>query len=160
MPDLKEPRYFASDMRRRFQPPRGRELSETLEEYLSLFSDARLGQLIGGASPSYLWSRRAARRIAELQPDARIIAILREPTSFLRSLHLEFVRSNVEATTDLRKAISLEAARRRGKHIPRTSLVPQLLQYTDHVGYVEQLPTTRSMRSATRGSGAFGVSGE
>jgi hypothetical protein len=35
--------------------------------------------------------------------------------------------------------MSLEAARRRGKHVPRRSHRPQLLQYADHVRYTEQL---------------------
>ena len=35
MPEVKEPRYFASDMRQRFQPRRSGRLPATLEEYLS-----------------------------------------------------------------------------------------------------------------------------
>ena len=67
---------------------------ETLEEYLSLFSAAGPEQLAGEASPSYLWSRdRRRRAIAEVQPAARIIAILREPASFLHSLHLQLLQN-------------------------------------------------------------------
>ncbi|MDQ6811480.1 MAG: sulfotransferase, partial [Actinomycetota bacterium] len=139
MPVPKEPRFFASDMRPRFQPPRGHVLPRTLEEYLSLFASAGADQHLGEASASYLWSRTAARRIAAVQPAARVIAILREPASFLRSLHLEFVRSHVEVVKDLEKAISLQAARRQGRRVPRTSHLPQLLQYSDHVRYTEQL---------------------
>jgi Sulfotransferase family len=94
---------------------------------------------LGEASSSYLWSRTAAARIGEVQPAARIIAILREPTSFLRSLHLQLLQTHVEAEKDLRKALALESARRQGKHIPRRSHRPQLLQYSEHVRYVEQL---------------------
>jgi hypothetical protein len=139
MPAIKEPRFFASDMRPRFQPPRSHVLPRTLEEYLALFDGALAGQRVGEASPSYLWSRTAARRIAEMQPGARIIAILREPTSFLRSLHLEFLRSHVETERDLGKAIALQDARRQGRRVPRRSHRPQLLQYTDQVRYVDQL---------------------
>ena len=49
-----------------------------------------------------------------MQPDARIIAILREPASFLRSLHLQLLQNHVETEKDLRKALALEAARRQG----------------------------------------------
>jgi hypothetical protein len=139
MPEHKEPWFFASDMRPRFQPPMAGPPPETLGEYLALFAGAGAQQRIGEASSSYLWSRTAATRIAEVQPDARIIAILREPASFLRSLHLQLVQTHVESKRDLRKAISLEAARREGKHIPRRSHRPQLLQYADHVRYAEQL---------------------
>jgi hypothetical protein len=139
MPDGKEPWFFASDMALRIQPRRVGVPPATLEEYLTLFAGARPEQLIGEASSSYLWSRTAAAAIARVRPDARIIAILREPASFLRSLHLQLLKNHVESEQDLRKAISLEALRREGKRIPRRSHRPQLLQYSDHVRYVEQL---------------------
>ncbi len=139
MPDLKEPWFFASDMRPRFQPPRSAIAPQTLEEYVSLFDAAVPGQRVGEASTSYLWSATAARQIAEQRPDARIIAILREPASFLRSLHLQLLRTHVEAEDSLRQAISLEPARREGRKIPRRSHRPQLLLYSNHVRYVEHL---------------------
>jgi hypothetical protein len=139
MPQIKEPRYLASDMRSRFQPARGYELPETLEDYLALFTSAAPDQRVGEASPSYLYSQTAAAAIARLAPAARSIAILREPTSFLRSLHLQLLRSHVETEKSLRKAISLDGPRREGRHIPRRSHVPQLLCYSEHVRYVDQL---------------------
>jgi sulfotransferase family protein len=139
MPELKEPWYFAGDMLPRFQPPRSAPPLETIEDYRALFADAGEQQRIGEASSSYLLSRTAAARIAEVRPDARIVAILREPASFLRSLHLQLLRTHVESRKTLRKAIGLEAARREGKRIPRRSHRPQLLLYSDHVRYVEQL---------------------
>jgi sulfotransferase family protein len=142
MPDLKEPRFLASDMRPPVGGPSGpRENSypDTLDDYIALFDDATPQQRIGEASTFYLWSRTAATSIADLQPDARIIAILREPASFLRSLHLMFIQWRVETEKDLRTAISLQEARREGKHIPPRSHRPQVLQYSEHVHYVEQL---------------------
>jgi Sulfotransferase family len=143
MPDFKEPWFFSTDMRPRFQPPRAGRLPQTLEEYMLLFADAREDQLAGEASASYLWSKTAAQAIAEVRPDARIIAILREPASFLRSLHMQFLESHVEAKQDLRTALALEERRREGKQIPRGSHRPQLLMYSDHVRYVEQLSRYR-----------------
>jgi hypothetical protein len=139
MPGHKEPWFFATDMRPRFQPRRAGVGPQTLEEYLLLFADATPEQRAGEASSSYLWSRTAAEQIAEVAPEAKIIAILREPASFLRSLHLQLLQSHVEVKKDFRTAISLEQARSEGKHIPRHSHRPQLLQYSDHVHYVEQL---------------------
>jgi len=137
MPDVKEPWFFARDLGVRFQP--ASPLPETLEQYLSLFAAASPEQRAGEATPSYLMSRTAAASIADLQPDARIIAILREPASFLRSLHLQSVRNQAETETDLRKAIALEEMRRQGKAIPRDAIRPQELLYSEHVRYVEQL---------------------
>ncbi len=139
LPRIKEPKFFAGDLRPRFQSRRGHRLPETLEDYLALFAEATPQQRAGEASPSYLFSHTAAAGIAQVQPAARSIAILREPASFLRSLHHQLLRSHVEEEKDLRKAIALEAARREGRHVPRRSHVPQLLQYADHVRYVDQL---------------------
>jgi len=135
----KEPWYFATDMRARFRPPRAGVEPATLEEYLSMLGAAGPGQRVGEASSSYLWSRTAASNIADVQPAARIIAILREPASFLRSLHLQLLQTHVEDESDLRKALALQSARAEGRRIPRRSHRPQLLQYFDHVHYVEQL---------------------
>lgn len=139
MPELKEPWFFATDMRARFQPRMAGPPPETIEEYLALFRDAPPGQRVGEASSSYLWSSTAATAIAERRPDARIIAILREPASFLRSLHLQLVQTHVETEKDLAKALALEGARREGRKIPRRSHRPQLLLYSNHLRYVEQL---------------------
>ncbi|HWX44905.1 MAG TPA: sulfotransferase [Solirubrobacteraceae bacterium] len=138
MPERKEPKFFASDVRQRDARAATGD-PETLEEYLSLFAPASPEQRVGEASPQYLWSRAAPGQIAALRPDARIIAILREPASFLRSLHLHWLLHHVETEKDFRRAISLERERRRGRHIPRSSRWPQALLYSDHVRYVEQL---------------------
>ena len=135
----KEPWYFSPELRLRAPPRKPFAIPETLEHYLSLFQAAGPDQRAGEASTTYLWSRAAAGLIAEVCPDARIIAILREPASFLHSLHLQFVEAYIETESDFRQALALEAARREGRHIARHSYWPQMLQYADHVRYVEQL---------------------
>lgn len=142
MPELKEPRFLASDMRPREEyadGPREVGYPKTLQEYLALFDAAAPAQRVGEATTTYLWSSAAADSIAALAPEARIIAVFREPASFLRSLHLTFVKGRNETVKDLRRAMALEPARREGKHIPRSSHRPQLLQYSEHVRYMGQL---------------------
>jgi hypothetical protein len=139
MPDQKEPWFFCTDAWPRFRPRMAGVGPQTLERYLALFSGAEPGQRVGEASSSYLWSAVAAERIAALQPQARIVAILREPVSFLRSLHSQLVQDHIEWEKDFRKAISLEPQRRQGKRVPRRSHRPQLLMYSEYVHYVEQL---------------------
>jgi Sulfotransferase domain len=138
MPESKEPWFFADELHDR-TPPRPEGTPKTLEEYVAWFAGATDEQLVGEASALYLWSHTAARRIGEVRPDARIIAILREPASFLRSLHLQLIESYVETENDLAKAIALEPARRSGRQIPRYTYWPQTLLYSEHVRYVEQL---------------------
>jgi hypothetical protein len=112
---------------------------ESLEDYLSLFAGAGAGQRVGEASSSYLWSLSAPARIAAMRPDARIIAIFREPASFLRSLHLQLLGAHEELEKSFRRAIELEDERRQNRHIPKYAYWPQTLIYTDRVKYVEQL---------------------
>jgi hypothetical protein len=138
MPDFKEPWFFGSELHEH-TPPRPQGTPSTLEEYVQLFEGAEPGQLVGEASPHTLWSHDAAAQIAQVRPDARIIAILREPASFLHSLHLQFVEVYYETEANFRKAIELEGDRRAGRNVPRYSYWPQMLLYSEHVRYVDQL---------------------
>src|SRR6185312_12290848 len=104
---------------------------DTLDEYLELFAAAQPGQLIGEASPSYLRSESAAARIAELAPDARIIAILREPASFLRSMHLELLKDHEESEKDFGRAIARE--RREQDTKPVLWYSPERVRYTEQL---------------------------
>src|SRR5580692_10943077 len=150
----KEPRFFAMkdiDMQRREMSSRqsappvrssaqtAAKRPRTLDGYMALFAGAGSQQRIGEATPAYLRSSLAPGRIAAVRPDARIIAILREPTSFLRSFHLQSVRGYNETQKDFQKAIALVEPRREGRSVPRLSRTPWDLLYTDHVRYVEQL---------------------
>jgi hypothetical protein len=135
---IKEPRFFATEMHTR-DIPRPEGNPRTLAEYEAWFRGADPQQLVGDVSPWYLWSQDAPRLIAEAQPQARIIAILREPASFLRSLHLQWTQAYVESETDFAKAMALEDERREGREIPANTYWPKALLYSDFVHYVEQL---------------------
>jgi hypothetical protein len=146
MPTLKEPNFFAVGeitLRADSAPPSPNRtpgglpsvppasgLPRTLDEYLALFTAARPDQRAGEASPSYLRSPLAAGRIAELAPAAQIVAILREPASFVRSLHMQYLQDHVETERDLRRAIAKEEIVRDGRTV---------LRYSERVRYVEQL---------------------
>ncbi len=138
MPDPKEPWFFAEELHER-TPPRPSGTPRSLGEYASWFADAAEGQTIGEASTLYLWSRTAAANIAEALPEARIVALLREPASFLHSLHLQLVEIYVEPEKDFARAIELESERREGRGVPRYTYLPQLLMYSSFIDYVGQL---------------------
>jgi Sulfotransferase family len=129
----------ASEPRARGERQAQGKRPRTLDGYAALFAGARPGQRVGEATPAYLRSPLAAGRIASVRPDARIIAIIREPVSFLRSFHLQALRGYNETQRDFRKALALEDARRAGRRVPRLSRTPRDLLYSDHVRYVEQL---------------------
>ncbi len=135
MPELKETRYFARELHAPLRQSSAHP--DTLADYLSLFAAARPEQRVGEASPSYLRSPATAGRIAQLRPDSRIVAILREPAEFLRSLHLQLLQAHVETERDLRRAIELEP-RRRAERATDPSIQQGLL-YSEHVRYADQL---------------------
>jgi hypothetical protein len=140
MPERKEPRWFASDLPSPYQPSPAGEPGESFEDYLALFAPARAEQLVGEGSTAYIWSQTAAALIAEARPDARIVAILREPASFLRSLHLQLLQHKSEEEPSLRRALELEGERREGRSLTEVNRRwPQVLMYSDRVRYVEQL---------------------
>jgi sulfotransferase family protein len=138
---VKEPRFFSLELRTRYWRPASnrRKHPTTLDGYMALFEGLAPDLTLGEASTTYLRSSTAAGRIAEVKPDARIIAILREPTAFLRSFHLQSLRNYDENQKSFRKAIELERSRREGRRMPRFSQVPSSLFYSDHIHYVEQL---------------------
>ncbi len=139
MPDLKEPAFLNTDVPTQLPQRGAAPVPHTPEEYLALFAPARPEQIAGEATSLYLWSHDAAANIARLQPDARIVAVFREPASFLHSLHLQLLHNHVETETDLWKTIELEQERREGRSLPRYSPRPQALLYSERVRYVEQL---------------------
>jgi hypothetical protein len=131
MPQLKETQFLARGQRRPVRAPKQgpRRRPDTLEAYLSLFAAAGPEQLAGEASTMYLRTPAAAGRIAELRPDARIIAIFREPASFLRSLHLQLLQVGRESEADFATAMACDPA----------SPGREGLAYSEYVRYVEQL---------------------
>ena len=140
MSDVKEPQFFASDLRIGAGDERSSAGTRTLSEYMALFGEARADQLVGDASTRHVWSPGAPARIAAAQPQARIIVVLREPTSFLRSLHLQLLQNRAEDEPDFGRAIALEADRRAGRALTELAASqPRLLLYCERAGYLEQL---------------------
>jgi hypothetical protein len=132
----KETGFFVQEENR---ADRAKHRDLSLDAYLGLFAPATGEQVTGELTTSYLRSTEAARRIADLAPRARIVALFREPASFLRSLHMQLVRNRVETERDFRKALQLEAARREGRKIPPNCRRASVLFYSDFIQYAEQL---------------------
>ena len=121
----KEPHYFGTDFDYYYAPG-----ERTEEHYLRLFADAGEEHLaVGEASVWYLYSERAAAEIAAFRPDARAIVMLRNPVELVPSLHSQLVYTVDEDVRDPAAAWALQAARRRGEHLPPGVRVPAFLQY-------------------------------
>ncbi len=128
----KESHFFGRDLTIRRRRP-------TLEQYLRLF-DPRPGQsAVGEASVWYLYSATAAREIREFAPDARVIAMFRNPVDLLYSLHSQMLYNGNEDIADFAEALSAEADRAAGRRIPAGSHHPGSLQYRRTVRFAEQI---------------------
>lgn len=82
----KEPNFFAFDERFR----------DGKAWYLSLFQDARPGQLCGDASTNYSnWPRypHTVARMADLAPDAKLIYLLRQPVTRAYSHYIQLIQN-------------------------------------------------------------------
>ncbi len=103
----KEPHFFAADQLSKF----GMRYPDDLPHYEALFADAGGAKRIGEASTSYLESPEAPQRIHEFNPDARIIAMLRDPIGMMHSLHAMRVNQGLERITDFGAALADERNR-------------------------------------------------
>ena len=116
MSRVKEPLFFAVEGRR--EPFHGFEDNQgirNLSDYCALFSETQNEPVIGEASPMYLYlnSEQAPARIKHYAPEAKLIAVLRNPVDRAYS-HFLFHRDlKIEPLTDFRAAIAAEAERER-----------------------------------------------
>ncbi|HUR15861.1 MAG TPA: sulfotransferase [Candidatus Limnocylindrales bacterium] len=138
MSPVKEPSYFSPDVRvrpaRRYQY----RYPEDQAKYDELFADARDEKRLGEASTTYLMSVGAPGRIHEYSPDARIIAMVRNPVDLVYSLHNERVSNGLEWMTDFEQAMAADEARRRGEDLPH-NLEGFGVAYRDNAYLGEQL---------------------
>jgi len=134
MPRLKEPHFFASDIR----DIRGS--IRVLEEYLRLFKKANKKHLaVGEASSSYIFSKVAIQNIREFNPQAKLIAMVRNPLEMIHSYHNQLLFSHFEDEKDFEEAWRLQDARLRGERVPLTCLDPKILIYRDIAKQGEQV---------------------
>ena len=119
-----EPHYFARDIALHQRHP-------DLKSYLSLFSEAPEGAVIGEASTWYLYSKDAVRNILEFNPDAKCIVMLRNPVDMAHSMHAFNLVKFHEDVADFGEAWSLQAERRAGRRLPAGVTDPSFVQYFD-----------------------------
>ncbi len=140
MSPWKEPKFFAFDSEADlgFRAANGRDApvnaSVILDQaaYEELFDDARDSELARGeASTHYLYVEKSPARIKALIPDAKLIAVLRNPVDRAFSSFLHLVRDDLEPL-DFGAALDAEP-QRIAEHYA------YLYRYTDMGFYSEQL---------------------
>ena len=83
----------------------------SIEDYRALFEGVRREKAIGEASPLYLYSPKAVERIRHHVPEARLIAVLRNPAERAYSSFLHMVRNGREPFSDFGRALEAEEQR-------------------------------------------------
>jgi hypothetical protein len=124
MSPLKEPRFFALEGHKLdFDGPGDqtaavqRSSVTTLDEYRALFCEASGEQAVGETSPIYLYLPEAADRIRRYVPEAKVIAVLRNPVDRAYSAYLHKVREGRE-TLGFAEALEREEARLQSNWAP------------------------------------------
>jgi hypothetical protein len=129
---VKEPQFFAGDP----IVQRGMAYPQEMDRYLALFAAAGDAKRVGEASTSYLESPEAAGRIREFNPEARMVAMLRDPVEMMYSMHGMRVAQGVEPITDFAAALEAERTRLGYGTVGDGSSV----RYRDRARYAEMLP--------------------
>jgi len=125
MSDIKEPHFFATDL------GTYREV-QTEEAYAGLFAESQPEHLVlGEASVYYLRSSVALERIRAYNPEAKIIAMFRNPVDMVYSLHSQLLYWSEEVVPDFEAAWRLQERRRSGLDLPPRSRSPLLVQYEE-----------------------------
>ena len=132
MPDAKEPHHFNTDSGFRWYPQR--------DAYEALFADAPGdASAIGEASVWYLHSRVAVGNILDYQPQARFIAMVRNPIEMVPSMHRQLLFNQHEDVADFATSWSMQDTRATGHKIPKRCIAPEILQYRSTCALGEQV---------------------
>src|SRR6185369_8360971 len=114
MSPVKEPHYFTFEGEIPvFEGPGGdyfpRVAIHRPIDYISLFSGASNQKVIGEASTTYLSSPVAAFRIKKSAPEAKIVALLRQPADRAYSQYNFYRFHRIESAPDFSTALEMEA---------------------------------------------------
>lgn len=148
----KEPNFFIAEGRPEipFHGPGDRDVLEywdmwlsTLERYEALFAGVAGEKAVGEGSTWYLYDEQAPQRIHQHIPDARLIAILRNPADRAYSAYTMLLRDGREAIADFARALAAEDLRVQANWEP-------LWHYRRMSLYYEQVKRYYDMFSASQ----------
>jgi hypothetical protein len=148
MPTVKEPHYFYRDFRDGTTPNDRVGAFARPEYYSRLFEKASSNQLCGEASTFYMFSRFAIANILKENPNAKLIAMVRNPMDMVVSFHRQEIYSFEEDELDFATAWALSEARAKGERVPPGCKSPERLNYKSVGRLGEQVE--RLLRTAPR----------
>lgn len=118
LPSVKELNFFAVEGENfSFSGPKDESEARkyfyvnNLSSYQALFESVQAEKAIGDVSPFYIYSDKAPERIQHYIPQAKVIAILRNPVDRAYSNYLHLLRDGRETLTSFEDAIDAEESR-------------------------------------------------
>jgi hypothetical protein len=135
MSPLKEPAFFAPDVPSPYNTGPHRF---DLERYLGLYDGATNETRLGEASTHYLFSREAPKLVHQLQPEAWIVAVLRNPPDMAHAMHGQRVTNGSEPILDFEQALAADASPDGGGP-ERLAMIRSSGTYRQRASYAEQL---------------------
>jgi Sulfotransferase domain len=115
-----------------------RHFDRGVEWYADLFADARPGQVVGEATPNYLYHPHAVERMASVIPAAKVVVLLRDPVDRAYSQYW-MQRTSRHETLDFPDALAAEPDRlASGDESDRA-----YFSYVDRGRYLDQLRRLR-----------------
>ncbi len=120
----KEPTFFCDDFSDKYRR------YTSLEKYLNdCFYNSKGYKAVGEGTVWHMYSETAIDNILQLNPNAKFIALIRNPVELAYSMHSTELYGSNEDVEDFEKAWRLQEARKKGEHIPATCREPKILQY-------------------------------
>jgi Sulfotransferase family/Sulfotransferase domain len=138
MPERKEPGHFCPDL----DTGSGADsvfFVRERETYLGLFRGGAGCRLRGEATTWYLYSPAAPGLIHAYAPEARIVAILRDPVDMMASLYRWRRIDGAESLDTFEAALAAEEGRRSGRGLPPKARLLAAYQYRDAAHFGRQV---------------------
>jgi hypothetical protein len=111
----------------------------SLEDYLKHFKDVENEKVIAEITPSYLYSKVAASEIHHYNQDAKLIAIFRNPISYVVSIHKLLHLNKIEFISDVIDAVKASKRREKSHYKQSKSEKKEITNYYERVKYSDQL---------------------
>ena len=134
MTTIKEPMFFNNFQKKNNFKVHGKKTKKitTFKQYYSLFDAVKNEKAIGEASPAYISNENCPNLIQQHLPNAKIIAVLRQPVARAYSNFLHARRADRESISDFETAFNKETERKTENWSP-------LYHYKSKGYYAEQL---------------------
>lgn len=141
MSDPKEPEFFSTDITFKYRE------ATNYQDYISYFFKGATAdyKIIAEASVWYLYSASAVPRILEYNPNAKLIAMIRNPVDMAYSLHSQSLAALDEDIADFGVAWDMQEERKRGNRVPSHCQNPRFLLYRDVCALGTQLRSFMDM---------------